>query len=124
MAKFRYYNRNDDPKIHRNDCVTRAISLASGLPYSEIRRKLRNTASLLDCESSLCHTCYGFLIQEVLGGVPKDCYGMTVGEFADKHSKGIYLIRISGHLTCLIDGILYDLWNCLDKPCSLAWEMR
>ena len=123
MAKFRYYNINPNGD-HKSDCVTRAISLASGLEYDEVRRKLYHTSKLINCETKWCPTCYGFTIQEVLGGVPKDCYGMTVGEFADKHSKGIYLIRISGHLTCLIDGILYDLWNCLDKPCSLAWEMR
>lgn len=107
-----------------NDCVTRAITLASGLPYSEIRKKLRNTASLLDCESALSPTSYGFLIQEVLGGVPKYCEGMTVGEFANKHPIGIHLIRISGHLTTLIDGVCYDVWNCLDKECSLAWQVR
>ena len=123
MASFRYYNRNDD-KVKRNDCVTRAISLASGLKFSTIRKKLRSTASLLNCETSLCPTCYGFLIQEVLGGTPKNCEGMTVGEFANKHPIGIYLIRISGHLTCVIDSVCYDLWNCLDRECYLAWQMR
>ena len=123
MASFRYYNRNDD-KIQTNDCVTRAISLASNLDYSTIRKKLRSTASLLDCESSLCPTCYGFLIQQVLGGTPKNCEGMTVGEFADKHPLGIYLIRISGHLTCVIDTVCYDIWDCLDRECDLAWQLR
>lgn len=124
MAAFRYYNRNDDPTIHRNDCVTRAISLASGLPYSEIRRKLRNTASLLDCENSLCPTCYGFLIQEVLGGVLKDCNGITVEEFADRNPKGTYLLRINSHLTTLCDGTIYDTWDCRDRYCHIAWEVR
>jgi hypothetical protein len=123
MAKFCYYNRNDD-KIERNDCVSRAISLASGLKFSTIRKKLRNTASLLDCEISLCPTCYGFLIQEVLGGTPKNCEGMTVGEFANNHPIGTYLIRISGHLTCVIDCVCYDIWNCLDRECDLAWQIR
>lgn len=60
----------------------------------------------------------------ILGGVPIHCEGMSVGEFADKHPIGIYLIRISGHLTCIIDSVCYDLWNCLDRECDLAWQMR
>lgn len=123
MAKFRYWNEN--PMGNEvSDCVTRAIKLASKLPYTTIRKKLFHTKELLECESSYCSTCYSFLVQEVLGGVPKNCDGMTVGEFADQHYKGVYLIRISGHLTCLIDGVCYDLWNCLDRKCDLAWQMH
>lgn len=122
MANFRYYNVNPNGE-KRNDCVTRAICLASGLPYKEVRRKLYHASKLLECESKLCPTCYGFTIQSVLGGVPKNCEGMTVGEFADKHPIGIYLVRISGHLTCLIDGTCYDTWNCLDKMCDIVWRV-
>jgi hypothetical protein len=124
MADFRYYNRNDDPTIHRNDCVTRAISLASGLPYAEIRRKLRNTASLLDCESSLCPTCYSFLIQEVLGGVPKDCHQMTVEEFADLHPNGVYLVRMDGHLSAIVENCVFDTFDCRGHLLTNAWEVR
>ena len=123
MAKFRYWNENPQGE-HRNDCVTRAIKLVSGLPYSTIRKKLFHTKELLECDSPYCPTCYSFLVQEVLGGVPKNCDGMTVGQFADRHPKGTYLIRIKGHLTTLQDGVCYDLWNCLDRECDLAWQMR
>lgn len=123
MAQFRYWNENPQGE-HRNDCVTRAIKLVSGLPYSTIRKKLFHTKELLECDSPYCPTCYSFLVHEVLGGVPKNCDGLTVGEFADKHPTGIYLIRISGHLTCIIDSVCYDLWNCLDRECDLAWQMR
>lgn len=123
MAKFIYWNENPNGyKI--SDCVSRAIKLASGLPYSTIRQKLFFTNKLLDCESSYCPTCYGFLIQEVLGGIPKNCEGMTVGEFADLHPKGTYLIRIQGHLSTIIDNTIYDIWDCRERECSLAWEVR
>ncbi len=123
MAKFCYLNVNDD-KVKRNDCVTRAITLASGLPYHKVRSKLRHTARLLDCVK-LCPTCYGFFIQQVLGGIPKNCEGMTVGEFADLHPQGTYLIRIKGHLTCIKDpATVYDIWDCRERYCDLAWEVR
>jgi hypothetical protein len=122
MAKFCYYNLNPNgDKV--SDCVTRAISLASELPYATIRRKLRYTARLLDCEK-LCPTCYGFFIQEVIGGIPKNCDGLTVGEFADLHPKGTYLIRIQGYLTCIKEpSTIYDIWDCRERLCDLAWEV-
>jgi hypothetical protein len=122
MANFKYLNVSPDNE-QKNDCVTRAITLACGISYSEARKKLYHTSKLLDCESKLCPTCYGFAIQQVLGGVPKNCEGMSVREFADRNPKGIYLIRIQGHLTCLIDGVCYDTWNCLDKICDIAWRV-
>ena len=122
MAKFVYLNVNSN-QTERNDCVTRAISLASEIPYAKIRKKLFHTAKLLDC-SKLCPTCYSFLIQEVLGGIPKNCENLTVGEFADLHSKGTYLIRIQGHLTTCIDNTIYDIWDCRNRICDMAWVIR
>ena len=122
MANFRYLNVNPD-QTKRNDCVTRAISLASKLPYSTVRKKLFHTAKLLDCEK-LCMTCYCFLIQEVIGSVPKNCEAMSVGEFADLHPKGTYLIRIEGHLTMIRDNTVYDIWDCRSRLCDMAWEVR
>ena len=122
MARFAYYNRNDD-KVSRNDCVTRAISLACDLPYPTIRRKLRYTARLLDC-CKLCVSCYEFLIREVFGGTPVNCEGMTVDDFAELHPQGTYLLRMDGHITCLIDYTLYDIFDCREHRITNAWKMR
>lgn len=122
MAEYVYYNRNDD-KVRRNDCVTRAISLASGLPYSTVRKKLRYTARLFDC-CKLCVSCYEFLIREVLGGVPKNCKGMTINEFAELHPYGTYLLRMDGHISTLIDNTVYDIFDCRNHRVTNAWEIK
>lgn len=122
MARYVYYNRNDD-KVSRNDCVTRAISLASDLSYQTIRRKLRYTARLLGCEK-LCVSCYEFLIREVLGGTPVNCEGMTVDDFAKLHPNGTYLLRMDGHITCLIDYTLYDIFDCRQHRITNAWRLH
>ena len=122
MANYVRYIHNDD-KVTRNDCVTRAISLASGLPYSTVRRKLRYTARLLDCEK-LCVSCYEWLIREVLGGTPVNCEGMTINDFAELHPYGTYLIRIQGHLLAIKDNCVYDLWDNRNRFCDLAWKMH
>ena len=122
MARYVYYNRTDD-KVKRNDCVTRAISLASGLPSPTIRRKLRYTARLLDC-TRLCISCYEWLIREVLGGTPVNCEGMTVNDFADLHPNGTYLLRMDGHICTLIDYTLFDIFDCREHFITNAWKMH
>ena len=101
--------------------MTRAITLASGLCYFDIAKKLQLTAQLMDCEK-LCVCCYDFLIENVLmfRKVEID-RGMTVGDFAEQHPRGIFLLRMEQHITTLIDGKIYDLWDSSDKEISHAW---
>ena len=122
MASFRYFNINPNGE-HRNDCVTRAISLASKMPYSEARKKLRCVATLFDC-SRICMSCYKHLIENVLYYKPLDCDGMTVGEFADMHPKGIYLVRMNQHISTIIDNTIYDIFDCRNHIITNAWEAR
>lgn len=121
MAEYRYYNVSPN-QVKRNDCVTRAICLASGLPYSIVRQKLYHTSKLLDCER-VCMSCYQFLIHDVLGGIPVDCEGYTVNEFADKHPIGVYLVRMEAHISTIIDGVIYDIFDCRSHELTNAWRM-
>lgn len=119
MSRFKYLNLNPK-KLTIEDCVARAITLASGLPYEEVWQKLWLTAELYDCDT-LCKYCYSNFITNVLKYKEVNCHNMTVGEFADKNPYGTYLIRIQGHLTCLIDSCVYDLWDCRDELCDVVW---
>ena len=121
MARFVYLNVNPD-KNKENDCVTRAISLSTGIEYSTIRKKLFHTAKLLDCEK-LCHTCYSFLIEQVLKCKPVNCDFMSVNEFADLHPYGIFLVRMQGHISTIIDGVVYDIWDCRKSLLTNAWQL-
>ena len=102
--------------------MTRAITLASGLPYEEVREKLWLTASLFNCDR-LCRFCYSRFLEDVLGFQQVDGDDMTVEEFADAHPKGTYLIRVPNHLTCIIDNSCYDIWNCLDEFITEVWRV-
>lgn len=90
--------------------MTRALSLASGLPYPEIRRKLFHTAKLLGC-TKLCVLCYKHLIEDVFHYKPLECEGLFPAEFADLHPEGTYLLRMNGHICCLIDNTIYDIFD-------------
>ena len=122
MANFRYYNVSPDGE-HKNDCVTRAISLASGMPYAETRKKLRSVATLFDCER-IYMSCYKHLIENVLYCKPLDCDGMTVEEFADMHPYGVYLVRMNQHISCIIDNTIYDIFDCREHLLTNAWKVK
>ena len=123
MAKFRYYNRDED-NIERNNCVTRAISLASGMSMGETRRKLRCVATLFDCYPRICLSCYRHLIENVLCYKPLNCDGMTVEEFADMHPIGTYLVRMEQHISIIIDNTIMDIFDCRNHLLTDAWEVH
>ena len=119
MAEFVYYNNNPNQETI-SDCVTRAISLAVDVDYDIVSEKLSLMADLLECdELNVC--CYKHLLEDVFNCTPVDCDGMTVGEFADYNDFGVFLVRIPEHITCIIDGKIYDIWDCRDDLCDLAW---
>lgn len=39
----------------------------------------------------------------------------TVRDFLNMNLKGRWLITMNGHITCVIDGILYDTFDCSDR---------
>lgn len=123
MSRYVYYNRNPDGD-RENDCVTRAISLACDIPYADVRKMLFHTAKLLNCEK-LCVMCYKFLIEDVLKCKRVNCDGMMPADFADLNPRGIYLLRVSGHIICLMDGCIYDIFDSRYMDfLTDAWEVK
>lgn len=45
----------------------------------------------------------------------------TVGEFADENKNGTYLVTIPNHITVIIDGTIYDTFDCSDRIMRCAW---
>ena len=122
MARWVYYNRNTDGE-HISDCVTRAISTATGLSYPQIRKKLHHTSRLFKCDK-LMRDCYSNLLDRVFEFERVDCRGLSVGEFADLHPYGTFILRVDGHATTIIDGDCYDIFDCLDMMCDIAWLVK
>lgn len=119
MTNFEYTNVNP-LSLTEEDCVTRAISLASGYSYAEIQDKLYYISELLDCEK-LCVCCYQHLLDSVFGYDRLPCRNMTVGEVAEMYDDCILLVRIEGHLTTVVYGTIRDLWDCSASYADIVW---
>ena len=122
MARYKFLNVNP-LGIMEEDCVCRAISLALKENYYIIQEKLNLVGSLFDCVA-ICVCCYKFLLDEVYKLERIEEFSeMTIDEFAYSNPIGTYIIRIDGHLTCMIDGVINDIWDCRDKEIRLVWKV-
>lgn len=113
---FQFYNAEPSGK-RLEDCVIRAISLALQLPYFEVVKMLDDNGNYYSCDD-ICLSCYEKLLSN-FGFTKNDAQNKTVSEVA-KYGD-VVLIRIPGHLTCSIDGVIFDIWDCSDKIADCYW---
>lgn len=112
------------------DCVVRAIAIASGEPYREVYDALHYRAkSYLDRNPNLGPRARR-LHASPRNGVKREVYhpyllslgfkwtptmhigsGCKVHLVADELPKGTLIIRLSKHLTTVIDGVIHDTFN-------------
>ena len=122
MAEFVYVNVAPENK-HRSDCVTRAITLATGLSYPKVRKMLFHSSRLMQCVK-LEYSCYSHLLDDTFKFPRVDCRKLSVGEFADTHPYGTYIIRVEGHATVVKDGKSMDTFDCRDMMCDICWRVK
>ena len=107
----------------KEDCVCRAISLATGLNYYIIEEKLYLIGELFNCEK-LCVCCYKHLLDYVFGYERVNGYkGFTINDFIKENPEGTYIIRVDGHLTCVTNGLILDTWDCGECLIDIIWEV-
>lgn len=113
--RYKYYNANPlNRKV--NDCTIRAISLATGRTWDETFSDLCAVAqcrAIMPDDITYIDEYLEENFQKVCGC--KGNINVTVGEFVDTHPQGIYLITMRGHITCAIDGCIYDTFNPKDR---------
>lgn len=47
-----------------------------------------------------------------------------IEKFLNLNPVGIFIIRVNGHLTCAIDGTLYDIWDCRNEIIDIVWKVE
>lgn len=116
---YKYMNMN--PKGNDiEDCTIRAISVAEGISWDEAYDELSASARDMGLMISSIDAIEEYLDRRYKR-VP--FHTKTVGEFIDKHQKGIYLITMKGHITVLKDGINYDTFDSSDRIMWNAWRV-
>lgn len=117
---YKYYNANTKKRIV-NDCVIRSISVAEHLSWDEAYCKLSRLAqkegTLLDDMS--------FVEKYLNKKYKRVCYkSKTLYDFMSEHPHGRYLVTMNGHITAVIDGTLYDTFDCRKRTIWCAWRIK
>ena len=121
-----FHFHNENPKGRRTgDCVIRAIGKASGDGWDktfdglvEVARRIKSELAWKDCYEK-------YLTEQgwVKCKQPRkaDSTKYTVAEWCKLHRNGNMVVSVSNHLTCIIDGKCYDIWNCTGKTVLNYW---
>ena len=116
---YKFHNANARGNFV-NDCVIRAISIAEDKTWDETYLEL----SMIAQKQGIILDDVNFVEPLLDSRYERTCCEDTyVGEFVDKHPKGIYLITMMGHITCSIDGVIYDTFDCRDRIMWCSWEV-
>lgn len=134
-AEYKRYNANNRGS-DVGDCVKRAISMAFNKDYVEVGRALNAEMKSQRLEHWNVHRVYDKIISAYGGSqerIPQDLeefpkgIAVTVQQFLDSTvgASGTYILEThhkpgqgmkhGNHLTCSIDGQLFDSWNSLDE---------
>lgn len=116
---YKFYNANVHGKFV-NDCVVRAISVAEcktwDETYDELSELAQDDGILLDDVNFV--EAY---LDSKYKRVPH--YSKTVGEFAEEYPTGTYLVTMPGHITVIIQGKVYDIFDCRNRTMWCAWKV-
>ena len=114
---YKFYNANAHGNFV-NDCTVRAISLAENKTWDETYREL----SFLAQKNGIILDDVNFIEPLLDSRYERVCFiEKTVGEFAEEHPIGVYLITMKGHITCCMNGVIYDTFDCSHSRMWCAW---
>lgn len=86
--------------------------------------KLFQISQIYNCDK-LCVCCYKHLLDNYYHFKRVETKDkIKVYEFASLHPIGTYIVRLEGHLTCMVNGKIWDLWNCNDEYVDIAWKVN
>lgn len=123
-----YIYHNENPKKRNvGDCVVRAIAKATGDSWGKTYLGLCIKGYEL-CDMPSANSVWGaYLIgkgfeREIIPNTCPDCY--TVEDFCNDYPTGTYILALSSHAVCVIDGDVFDTWNSTTESPIYYWRLK
>lgn len=114
---YKYLNVHPEGKLV-GDCVKRALTTATGLPYHSISLALNRYKKKTGAKSfNEWHKNVVPFMEERLGAKKysfpaiKGVKRMDGEQFCKMYSKGSFVLQFAGHVAACVDGVIYDTWN-------------
>lgn len=116
---YRYFNANS----HNNfidDCFPRAYSLVMDIRWKDAYKELCKSAMEQGYMMDSADFVRNFLDSKFKRIPYKEKY---IGEFAENHPVGRYLITTNNHITTCIEGYVIDTWDCTNREIEYVWKV-
>ncbi len=123
-----YQSHNPNPNGKRvGDCTVRAIAKATGQSWEETYVGLcLKGFEMGDMPSS--DAVWGAYLRRngfFRSAIPNDFpENYTVEDFCHDNPSGTYILAISGHVVCVVDGEYYDSWDSGSEIPQYFWQRR
>ena len=119
---------NPNPVGNRvEDCAQRAIAAALDVDWDTASdliyemAKGMGTTTHDDAAWGAVLRRAGF-VRAVIPNRCPDCY--TVADFCRDHPRGVYVLKLSGHVATVIDGHVYDTWDSSGEIPTYYWYLK
>lgn len=120
------YNPNPQGK-NCGDCAVRAISKAFNIDWGKAYSLLASYGMAL-CDMPTANVVWGEVLKSrgfIRQMIPDELLGRyTVQDFCEEFSQGIYILALSSHVVCVIDGDLYDSWDSSKEMPLYYWQRK
>jgi len=121
---FRFHNENPKGKLRAQDCVIRALGYANN-GWNNVYKELCNIGYEIKDTFNSDDVFNEYLKRNnwIKMKQPRKSNNnkYTLKEFAQNNNKGIIIITVANHMTCIDDGIIIDTWDCGYKCVSNYW---
>ena len=117
MARWVYFNPNKRGR-RTGDCVIRAVCAATGKSWDEVFTSVALLSYALEDMPSSNHVWKMYLRslglrRRTIQDTCPACY--TVGDFADDHKRGTYILGTGSHAVAVVDGNVLDTWDSREE---------
>lgn len=125
---YKFYNRH--PKgLTTKDCVVRAISTAFDTDYNEQRVELNRQKREWGFDTyKSTEFLYKYLkekgLERMIIKVQKGEPRIKGSDFCKLHPKGTFILKMLGHFSVCVDGVIFDIWDCQYRSVYTAWEVK
>lgn len=112
MARYVFRTLNSKA-CDADDCVVNALCLTAGGSWLKNFRDLCKVSEILYLMPNDVKTVERYMRMHKFQKLPEydGTTAVTVNGFADSHPKGKYCVMTNGHLSAVIDGVIYDQIN-------------
>ena len=124
MSRWKYFNNN--PAGRRvGDCSVRALSVALGIDWetayalAALNGYLMNDVISADSVWGSVLRQNGFYRHAIPNSCP-ECF--TIGDFAEEHPHGVYVVGTGTHVVTVKDGVIWDSWDSSEEIPQYYWH--